>query len=86
MSDPLETPLVQTLGDIPVSLAELFNRDPLSLSRQDLNAIVETLRAQRTAFVQAESVAKKDGKRVNAKAAVKGAKVAVDMSKLLGDL
>lgn len=43
----------------PNSLQELFDRDPLKLSRDDIEAIVTELRAQRERFVKAEAKPKK---------------------------
>lgn len=60
------------LGDIPPSLASLFDRDPLSLTRAEKNSIIEVLRTQRKNFQAAEVEAKTSGRRVNAKAAIKG--------------
>lgn len=40
------------------SLSELFQRDPLELSEQDLRKIVETLRGQRKLWLQAEATPK----------------------------
>lgn len=76
-----------TLGGIPPDLASLFNRDPLSLTRPELNSIVEILRAQRKNFLSAETEAKTAGRRVNAKAAIKkGSGAVIDLNTLLEDL
>jgi hypothetical protein len=69
-----------TLGTIPEPLQALFDRDPLSLSRQDLNSIIEELRKQRKNFVEAESEAKTAGRRVNAKKAIAGGAKATSVS------
>lgn len=66
-----------TLGDIPPSLASLFDRDPLSLTRAEKNSIIEVLRTQRKNFQAAESEARTAGKRVNAKAAIKTGSAAI---------
>lgn len=71
-----------TLGSIPPSLAELFDRDPLSLTRAEKNSIIEVLRTQRKNFQSAEVEAKTAGRRVNAKAAIKG-DVRPDLKSLL---
>lgn len=63
------------LGSIPASLQAFFDRDPLSLTRPELNSIVEVLRTQRKNFMEAEGEAKNEGRRVNAKKAIKGEKV-----------
>ena len=41
------------------SLDELFSRDPLSLSQQDLAAIVVELRRQRQRYIEAEAAGKR---------------------------
>lgn len=75
------------LGDIPPSLKELYDRDPLSLTRPELNSIVEVLRQQRKNFTEAEAEAKNAGRRVNAKKAVKGeTKQLSSLKTLLEDL
>lgn len=95
MSKLLEVPADQalsqaqkeTLGGIPPSLQSLFDRDPLSLTRPELNAVVEELRAQRKNFVGAETEAKNLGRRVNAKKAIKGeTKGNASLAALLEDL
>jgi hypothetical protein len=40
------------LPDDDTTIAELFSRDPLKLSEQDLDQIIHRLRAQRKKFVQ----------------------------------
>lgn len=65
--------LETSLGQVPPGLSALFDRDPLSLSKEDLSQIVLELRRQRGSFQQAEAVARVSGKRVNAKKATKGA-------------
>jgi hypothetical protein len=78
---------MEALGSIPPSLQGLFDRDPLKLTREDLNAIVAELRQQRQNFVSADSEAKTAGRRVNAKKAIAKGKDAVpDMEELLKDL
>lgn len=75
-------PLEETLGPVPVNLAALFNRDPLSLTKEDLDAIVLELRRQRGAFASAELVARQTGKRVNAKKATQPAPQGVNLDDL----
>jgi hypothetical protein len=41
------------------TVSELFARDPLSLSDQDLNAIIANLRASRQRFIQGDITAGK---------------------------
>lgn len=77
-----------TLGDIPPSLRELFDRDPLSLTRPDINAIVAELRQQRQNFVSAEAESKTKGTRLNTRKAVRGEKssVPLDIDKLMDEI
>lgn len=84
----LGTPVqMEALGQIPPSLQGLFGRDPLSLTRLELNSIVAELRQQRQNFVAADSEAKTAGRRVNAKKAIAKGKGAVpDLASLLEDL
>ena len=78
---------LSALGSIPPSLARLFNRDPLSLTRIEINSIVAELRQQRQNFVAADSEAKTAGRRVNAKKAIAQGKGAVpNLKDLLDDL
>lgn len=78
---------LSALGSIPPSLQSLFGRDPLSLTRIEINSIVAELRTQRQNFVAADSEAKTAGRRVNAKKAIAKGKGAVpDIASLLEDL
>ena len=78
---------LETLGGVPPSLTDLFGRNPLSLTRIELNSIVEELRAQRKNFTVAEVEAKTAGRRVNAKKAIaKGSGSVPDLKSLLDDL
>lgn len=43
----------------PQTLGELFSRDPLSLSDQDIDKIVEELRRQRAKWQEAEATGRK---------------------------
>jgi hypothetical protein len=92
MTSDLELPeadqsQLEALGSIPPSLERLFNRNPLSLTRLELNSIVSELRQQRQNFVAADSEAKTAGRRVNAKKAIAKGKSAVpDLSEMLKDL
>jgi hypothetical protein len=85
---PLGTEVqLDALGGVPPSLQSLFGRDPLSLTRIELNSIVAELRQQRQNFVAADSEAKTAGRRVNAKKAIAKGKGAVpDLASLLEDL
>jgi hypothetical protein len=49
----------------PDSLSELMSRDPEGFSRQDLDRLVEALRAQRVRWQAAEAEAQASGKRPN---------------------
>lgn len=84
---PVNQVIKSALGDIPPSLKELYDRDPLTLTRPEKNAIVAELRLQRKNFTEAESEAKNLGRRVNAKKAVKGeTKQLSSLKSLLEDL
>lgn len=84
---PVTAVAKSALGDIPPSLKELYDRDPLSLTRPELNAIVEVLRQQRKNFTEAESEAKNQGRRVNAKKAIAAPKgQSASLKLLLEDL
>jgi len=48
------------------SIHELYNRDPLGYSEQDLNRIIHDLREKRLAYVQADKPAKTPGKSTTA--------------------
>lgn len=47
----------------PASIEELFRRDPLDLSDQDVGAICRELRRQRTEFQKEENRKKSQGKK-----------------------
>lgn len=79
LSEPMEA---GSHGPVPETLTHLFNKDPLDLSTQDLEAIVVTLRAQREAFLQEESSSKTAGTKPNYKKSGKAAAQAVDISKI----
>jgi len=49
------------------SLAELFARDPLSLSDREVDEIIAGLRKQRENFIKEETKSKSSGKRTRAK-------------------
>lgn len=84
---PADESQLEALGSIPPSLERLFNRDPLTLTRIEINSIVSELRQQRQNFVAADSEAKTAGRRVNAKKAIAKGKGAVpDLTDLLKDL
>lgn len=64
-----------TLGNVPPTLQELFDKDPLKLTRPEINSIVTELRRQRQGFAEASETARIEGKsRVNAKKAIAGPK------------
>jgi hypothetical protein len=71
-------------------LAELFARDPLQLSEQDISTIVDVFRARRQEFKEDEKAGKKPTARKAAAPKVKDdtAKVMgeLDLDKLMGDL
>ena len=75
----------ETLGGVPPSLQALFDRDPLGLTRPEINSIIEELRKQRVNFAQAENQARAEGKRVNARKAIAGPSGPVSAS-ILQDL
>ena len=85
-ADSMSKEQKDTLGSVPPSLEALFDRDPLSLTRPELNLIIAELRAQRSRFVTAEIEAKTQGRRVNAKKAVKGEPQSASLNALLEDL
>jgi hypothetical protein len=72
---------LEGLGPIPPSLASLFERDPLSLTVVELNAIAHTLREGRAEFRQAEIETRAAGK-----SRVKVPKGKVDIASLLDDI
>lgn len=55
MPDPIPSPLLEANPD---SLAELFARDPLGLSTQDIDKVIEGQRAQRERWRAAEAAGK----------------------------
>jgi len=65
----------------PVSLEELFSRDPFSYTKQDRTAIVTALRAMRTKWDELEAQGKKP-KAQKVGAATKEPAKAVDLSAL----
>jgi len=69
----------------PSSLEELFSKDPLDLQSQDLDRIIETLRAQRAKFLAMpeKAPAKRTAKAPLAKAEL-GGKSPEDFLKELG--
>lgn len=87
MTESLEKILGEPLssgshGPVPDMLQELFNRDPLSLSTQDIEKIVAVMREQRKAFLAEESSAKAQGRAPKYKSVVKKATEGFDPSKL----
>lgn len=72
MSDAAPTTSKSPLSEAnPESLQELFDRDPLELSKQDITRIVTELRANRHHFVKEETRARKAGKKNPGGAAAK---------------
>lgn len=57
MSDQLPTP------DRKTSMMELFDRDPLQLTREDLDQMVEVLRAQRHIWANETQQARSQNRR-----------------------
>lgn len=72
---------LEGLGPIPPALSTLFERDPLSLTQIELNAIAQTLREGRAEFRQAEIESKAAGK-----SRVKVPKGKIDINSLLNDI
>ena len=58
----------------PTSIDELFSRDPLSLTDDDVALIVDQLRAHRRLWAAEEKSSKKSGKRTNSVGIAKAAK------------
>lgn len=73
LNDILDKPadLEGTLGDIPPTLQDLFDRDPLSLNDRDIEVIILHLRQERTSFLNEERDAKDAKRRPNYKKAAK---------------
>lgn len=81
MTSPLPTDISE-LGPIPPTLGSLFERDPLSLTQIEINAIAQALREGRAEFRQAEIESKAAGKsRVSLKPKGK-----IDLSSLLDEI
>lgn len=72
MSEPVgDGEAVNPLSAVsPSTLDELFNRDPLGYSRQDLATIVAALRAERERWGKAEAAGAKNAKVAKPKAPV----------------
>ena len=70
----------------PISLDDLFSRDPLELTDQDIGAIVKELRRQRVNWLQAEASGAKSAKKPKAagKTQVAPGKSTEDLLKDLG--
>ena len=62
-------------------IAELFDRDPLSLSEQDLDTIIKTLRDQRASFKLGEKAAGKQPAKPKEKKVVSKA-TSIDLASL----
>lgn len=58
--DASQNPAAEASGK---SLGELFRTDPLELTQQDREKIIETFRKERTKFLQQEEGTKKTGSR-----------------------
>jgi hypothetical protein len=63
----LDSTIVATLGAIPTSLEELFERDPLELTKTDLMSVVLHLREARLNMLNEEARAKNEKTRPNYK-------------------
>ena len=63
------------------TMAELFDRDPLGLSKQDITTNVESLRSQRHRFLAGAKAAGTPAKKVS-----KVTKAQADAKKVTGDL
>lgn len=71
MSDEATTPPANPLSAVsPTTLDELFNRDPLGYSRQNLATIVAALRAERERWGAAEATGAKNAKVAKPKGAL----------------
>jgi len=70
------------------TVSELFARDPLSLSNQDLDTIIASLRASRKRFIQGDITAGKPEAKKSAAQKKREAtmKEVGDIDDLLGDL
>lgn len=85
MADPTTPAALSPLAEaVPESLDELFSRDPLSLTQQDLDKIIANLREARARWAAAEASGAKSAPR-SAKAAA-GPKVAAKPGMSLDDL
>jgi hypothetical protein len=68
------------MADTPI--AELFDRDPMKLSEQDITRIIQSLREQRGRFVLGEKSAGKPASRAKPKADAGQ----LDINDILGDI
>ena len=87
MSDPqaqadaiLDQRIVASLGAIPTSLEALFDKDPLSLTQDDLMSVVLHLRATREAVLKEEADSKNNKTKPNYKKAAEKVKINTDGS------
>lgn len=77
MTDQTPAPLAPLAQETPLaeaeafSLDELFSRDPLDLTDDDLRKIVHELRARRSQWAQEEEAAQKEGRKVRSSVAKK---------------
>ena len=79
------SPQAQISETNPRSLDELFDRDPLQLTREDRAEIIARLRADRERWAQAEAMSKpKRGKKAEARIAAGGQPLTLD--DILGDI
>lgn len=65
----MDTPPAKTVLEMETnvqSLSELFSKDPLAYTDQDIVKIVEVLRESRLKFISADAVASKTSSRVKA--------------------
>lgn len=70
----------------PTSLEDLFNKDPLELTEQDIEATVLYLRKARETFLKEEAAAPKKGDITRKPAAKATPKVALDKALTADDL
>ncbi len=87
MSDPSSSPVVDINGLVP--LMELFDRDPLELTSENLDQIIEEFRRKRIEWEAEDKSAKASGRRANPnkgikKSITKDEALDLDLGDLLG--
>lgn len=81
------TPKPSVLAEAsPASLEDYFNKDPLELTRQDRDVIVEYFRKARETFLREEAEGKKPGRRAVAAKSAPKQDLPPDFKLDLGDL